>query len=311
MNNVKINWAPILEEYIEHLEEKYPNIPVRSSFSLIIDDLNNNRIKSRVILKGAEVAAYAYIIESSEQTDRAFVSIGFIDRKYANDERLRNLIDWAQEEVKKKGKFIMMNEIFNGGEAAEVVLNELDFRKLVRDRMDLSLKDIVTEKVEVPSDLLVSGLEGVNVKEYADAEYDAYLGSEDEILFSSTNGLERAKMVESILAGRYGRVISEASKVLRQNGNIVAAILVTDGRTHNQMTSDPMVVDIFVNNKLRKRGIGRYLLYTAIDAMKQKGYGNLHLWVSTGNNARYLYKKVGFVKSDYPEEIFYYLKPLP
>lgn len=308
MSNVKIDWAPILEGYIQYLEKKYSDIPVRPSFSSIIDELNNNKVKSRVILKGIEVAAYAYIIESREESDRMFGSVGFTDSKYCTDDRLNNLMHWILDEARKINKFVMMDEIFNCNEKSGITLKQLGFKKITRNRMDLRIGNFTKEKAEISSDLLSSGLRGINVNDYARAQYEAYSDSDDAILFSGVSEAERTRVVESILAGRYGRVIADASKVLRKDGKIVGAILVTDGRTHGRREDDPMIVDIFVSKEYRRKGIGYHLLSAAIDSLKHKGYSNVHLWVSSSNEASVFYGKSGFVKSDYPQEVFYYKK---
>ena len=66
MKNVKLDWAPILEGQIKSLESLYPDIPVRKSFEGLIQELNANRLKSRVILSGINVSAYAFVAPSTD-----------------------------------------------------------------------------------------------------------------------------------------------------------------------------------------------------------------------------------------------------
>lgn len=308
IENIKMDWAPILEGYISSLEDLYPDVPVRESFQQIIESLNMNEIKSRVILSGIDVAGYAYIIESREKTDRIYGSAGFIDEKFCNEERAGNLVDWLTKEAEKAGKYIMINEVFNGGSTARKVLENKGFNNVMRERMELDLASFTQEEKPFPDYLEVSGINSLNIVEFSRAEYSAYQDSADIILFPSASEDERVAMTQAIFKGRYGNVIPEASFILRKSGEISGAVITTDGSTEGS-PGTPVIADIFVSVNLRGRGIGRNLLTRALLVLKKLGFTNVQLSVNSEGVAKKLYESAGFSVSDYGKEVIFYKKP--
>lgn len=308
LENIKMDWAPILESYISSLEGLYPDVPVRESFKQVIESLNNNELKSRVILSGVNVAGYAYIIESREKTDRLYGSVGFIEEKYCTEDRLGNLIDWLSAEAKKSNKYIMINEVFNGKDAASKVLRDKGFKRIVREKMELDLNSFMEEKRSYPDYVQASGINNLKVKEFSRAEYSAYQDSGDIILFPSESEDERVNMTNSIFKGQYGKVIPEASIILRKDGEIVGAVIATDGNKPGSQ-GIPIIADIFVSRELRGKGLGKALIINSLLVLKSLSHHRVQLSVNSDSIAKKLYESMGFAESEYAKEIIFYKKP--
>ena len=104
LNNVKVEWGQVLEPEIVHNEKQHPDLPVREMYRWVISDLDNNRIRSRVIMSLNKVIGYAFLYSATGFSDRNFASFGFMDPVTANGERSCLLIDWAIGECRKDRK---------------------------------------------------------------------------------------------------------------------------------------------------------------------------------------------------------------
>ncbi|HKJ96615.1 MAG TPA: hypothetical protein VJ944_02595, partial [Thermoplasmataceae archaeon] len=217
LDNVKINWAPILESQISSLEEKFPGRGIRETFNKIIEDLNENRIKSRLIMSNKEPAGYAYYVMPESMTDRILGNVGFVDGKFASGERAENLLGWLLNESKSMGRFAMINDIFNGTEESSRVLEKMGFGRMERSMMEIPLKEVPESDPVVPERYRVESLNNMNIEEYLSAQISAYQGSEDELLFS-TKKEEQVALARSIFEGNYGRVVTEVSRIARYDG---------------------------------------------------------------------------------------------
>ena len=63
-----------------------------------------------------------------------------------------------------------------------------------------------------------------------------------------------------------------------------------------------IVQDIVVSIDHQRRGIGKGLLAKVLSCLKEKGYRRAILTVTKGNEALYLYQRIGFrFYSQYPE----------
>lgn len=307
MNNVKLDWAPILEGQIKYLETSYPDLPIRKSFVPIIEALNANKMKSRVVLSGINVSAYAFITPSVQHTDRLYATVGFTDPKFATEERTDNLMSWLEDHARIQNKYMMLNELFNAEEKSDEFLFSRNYRKLVRDRLVIDLGDLMKLETPLTENLGEVDISKIKAADYSDIEYEAFRGSEDEILFNSGNRDERIEFCRGLFDGSLGKVIGPASKVLMQGNKIAAALVATDYRSVDDLKS-ALIADIFVRKNLRGKGIAKYLLANTLNVLKIKGYDECALWVSTNNPARGIYDKLGFRDSG-TKEVFYYLKP--
>lgn len=305
IENVKVDWAPVLESQISDYEEKFPDRGIRETFQGIIDDLNANRIKSRLILSGKEPAGYAYYLLPGTMSDRILGNLGFVDKKYSTDGRCENLMKWLLQEGKSQGRMIMLNEVFNGGPSAGKLLDELGFQRMEREMMEISLREVSETPVQVPDGYEISDLSSLNIGEYLEAQSSAYKGSEDELLFS-TRDEEKKETAKSIFEGNYGEIIGGVSRVARFKGKLVGSCLVTAGKERAPSEGYPLIIDVFVASEHRGQGIAKALLQDVIIRAKVAGYMNLYLWVNLRSNAKKLYESMGFRDSDFPREIIYH-----
>ena len=68
------------------------------------------------------------------------------------------------------------------------------------------------------------------------------------------------------------------------------------------------VMDVFVDDQHRKRGIGRALVRFA---MEHPDYSPVYLWLLATNDAHGVYAKLGFGPHPHPERMMVLLKPWP
>lgn len=307
IENVKLDWTPILEGQIKHLESLYPDIPVRKSFAPVIDALNSNKIKSRVILSGINVSAYAFITPSTDLTDRIYGNVGFTDPSFVSEDRANNLLTWLEDTARIQNKILMLNEIYNAEEKSDTFLNSRNYTKFVRHRLLIELSTFHGEQFLPISDLREIPLKSVKIDEYSSSEFDAFSGSDDEILFNVKSRNEREEFTRGLFAGKLGKVIEPASKILAGNKKIVAASLCTDYRSLDGART-ALLVDIFVDKAFRGRGLAKKLILFSLGNLRKYGYEECALWVSSGNPAKSMYEKIGF-KDTGTREIFYFKKP--
>ena len=307
MKNVKLDWAPILEGQIKNLESLYPDISVRKSFEGLIQELNANRLKSRVILSGINVSGYAFVAPSTDYGDRIYGSVGFTNPSFATEERLSNLLTWLEDMARLQRKYLMIDKIFNADELEDKYLQTHGYTKFKRERMVLDLGDYKFQDVgQIGAELSVS-VTKIRPEAYSEAQFQAYAGSVDQILFNSGDPKERLSFVKKMFDGRYGMVLKDASTVLTVEGRIIGASVCTDYKTAKD-TRASLLVDIFVGKEFRGKGYAGKLLKISLNGLKKLGYEECQLWVSVGNPATKLYEKAGFKLSG-TAEIFYYKKP--
>lgn len=307
LNNVKIDWEPILEGQIKHLESLYPDIAVRKSFQPVIEALNSNKIKSRVVLSGINVSAYAFITPSSDLNDRIYASMGFTDPVFATEDRIVKLLTWLEENARVQKKYVMLNDIFNAEETAEKVMLSRGYRKFVRNRLFLELSKYTPQEIIAPEGLEEAALQKLDAQGYSDSEFDAFSGTADQILFNSEDSMDRVQFSKGLLEGKLGPVIEPASRFLVKGGRIVAASVCTHYRSVNGVRT-ALLADIFVVKDYQGKGLAKYLLSHSLDTLKKMNYEECALWVSSENPARKIYDRLGFADSG-TTEVFYYRKP--
>jgi GNAT superfamily N-acetyltransferase len=309
ISNVKIDWAPILEGQIKYLEEIYPDVAIRETYHDIIERLNENKIKSRIILNGITVAGYAFVMESSLLNDRIYGSLGFTDSAFATDERMRNLVAWAENVARSQGKYLMINEIFRAEDTSEKFLTDSGYTMVRRDRMEISLDEFNLGSENYPKEFEVLPVANTTYQEYSRAEFDAYAGTPDIILFHTTSETDRISMVKTIFNGAYGQIVPSASSIVRHHGKLIAAIIATTKPEKQVNGSSSMIVDIFVNRNYRGNGLATTLMINSLNRLKDLGFETAELWVTKGNEAARIYEKLGFRPSHSAKEVFYYRRP--
>ncbi|MHB1708847.1 MAG: GNAT family N-acetyltransferase [Thermoplasmataceae archaeon] len=306
IRNAKLDWNLILKNYIEFVEARYPDYPVRKTFDPIIEKLSNNQLRSRVVIAGTEVAAYAYLLDSTEMPDRIYASVGFLNEKYYSAERLKNLVEWISSESGRDRKIPMLNEIFNATGEWEKVLYNAGFRRVRRTRMQIDLHKMEFAKIETPESIKILPFGALNPESYADFNFHSYLGTEDAILYSSTpeQSLATAK---SLFNGEYGKIIQDASFSIYSGDKLSGYVVFTSGEGTKPGGGIPLLADITVAGDLRGKGIGKALLMRSLFELQRLGYLKAVLWVSDTNPATQLYKAVGFTDANQPDEIFFYI----
>ncbi len=298
-NNYKINWELILKREIDYLSKKFPDLDVKNNYQNIIDLLNNNKIKYKIMLNKNDFIGYAYIMDSVEKSDRLYADIGFISSKKINEVRLKEFFDWIADIAKKSGKKLMLNPVFNGNDLTEKYLENIGFKKIVRKRMVIDLNEYKYNSIEINYN--ISGIKDINEDLYADAEYESFKYTPDKILFSNKRE-DRLKSVHGLFDGEYGEILNEASLIIKNKGRIIAALISA------QLGFDrAFIVSLFVKREYRKKGIGKYLLLSALNRLKALSFHYVFLWVNNENFAKDFYLKNGFKLDNYPEEIIYYL----
>lgn len=308
MDNMKINWAPVLESQIAYLEEKFPDRHIREMFQGVIEDLNENKVKSRLIVSGEKPAGYAYYRIPENMSDRILGNVGFVDVEAANSERAENLLGWLIAEAKSMGRFVMINEIFNGNRETAVVLEKIGFSCIEREMMHMPLGNVPGETPSVDHGYSLESLDRLNIQEYSGKEKEAYVGSSDEVLFP-TSAAEQEEFTRGIFEGSYGKVLPGVSRIAQKEGSLIGGCIVTIGPNGEVSQGYPLILDIFVSREHRGKGIAKSLIIEAARRASAAGYGNLYLWVNMKNEARKLYESIGFRTSGYQKEVIFYLKP--
>ncbi|HLH86449.1 MAG TPA: GNAT family N-acetyltransferase [Thermoplasmataceae archaeon] len=305
IQNIKMDWNLILEPQIRHYEEVYYDLPVRDSMRTIISQLNENRIPSRVILSSLEVAGYAFVINSSEMSDRSFGSIGFADEKYVNERRMETLVGWVEQIAFGNRRMAMVNPIFNDRGLSDRFLDNRGYSKRVRKKLTLKIKNANLSQEKLPTEIKVLDLSHIDLAEYSRSHYEAFRNSLDEIMFPSSDQ-ERNAQIRKMFDGYYGEPIYEACKILSKNNRIIGAIIVTQGQIRKTGIRIPLIADLFVSPEFRGNGLGQWLIGAAIEALEKLGFTETELWVTDGNPAESMYKRFGFRDTNYPREIFHF-----
>ncbi len=96
--------------------------------------------------------------------------------------------------------------------------------------------------------------------------------------------------IYSVVESTFGTFITDASFQIKQNGEIVAVILIS------LYKDKPFVSELFTVKKYLKLGMASNLLKKSINVLLELGYKDLVLYVHPENVAAInLYKKIGFL----------------
>ncbi len=300
LENYRLDWNIILKKEIDYLSKKYSDIDIRGSYTNIIDLLNNNKIKSKIILSKKDLAGYAYIMDSQDKSDRMYADVGFISEKFITEERVKVFFDWLVEIAANSKKKLMLNEVYNSNAISEKIISDYGFKKVVRRRMVLDLNNYQYNQNEIKYP--TENTRDINLPLYADAEYESFKYTSDKILFSSSRD-DRINSVKSLFNGDYGEILKDASLIIKNKGRIIGGIV------SSRLGFDKsFIVSVFVKREYRKKGLGYFLVTSSLNRLKALSYHYTYLWVNSENFAIDLYKKIGFVFEEYPDEIIYYLE---
>ncbi len=118
--------------------------------------------------------------------------------------------------------------------------------------------------------------------------YAAYRGTIDD---DGETFADAQAEIAKTFSGAYGRFLPEASFLIREGEFILSACLIS----WYEPTQSPFVVFMMTRPEFKGRGIGRFLLQTAINRLLDMGHSTLSLIVTDGNlHAQQLYRNLGF-----------------
>ncbi len=307
INNVKLDWGTILTPYIRHLEEQMPGENLRERFTPIINDLNANRTKSRVIFSSAKPAAYAFFIFPRFNGDRIYSNIGFTEKENFTEERFRNLVEWLFNEAETAKRFLAIDAPFNVPEEEIGILKEkYNLQKVERISLSLSLESFTSDKTLIPGGYTVQPLSAISLAEYSEIEYNSFRESNEGILFSSSRE-DRIAFTEAVFRERlFGEVLAKPSFLLYKGSEIAGSIFYTDMAASGARNS-ALLASIFVIGKFRRMGIARSMLGSSLEILRNLGFGTVILYTNSENDASLkLYREFGFTLREVPHEIFYH-----
>ena len=306
INNVKLDWESILERYITHLETEFPNLDVREKMRPIINDLNSNKLKSRVIIGSGKVAAYAFFTPAGFYSDRVYGNIGFLSEETFSQDRMSNLLKWLVSEAAVSRSLLMIDRVFNMPPLGEEIFTNMGFRLLRRIRMERRM-DILVPETQAVEGFKFEGLEHLNVNAFSDAEYEAFSTVPDSVLMGKLME-ERHNFTRFIFSESdiYGSINTRASRTCYFGEALAGAVIVSNQRNEASGT-DPLILTVFVKKEFRNRGIARNMLLQSLHELKSQGFGVVHLYVNALSDARNLYSSLGFRESDerFTEELHY------
>ncbi len=297
LSNVKVDWENVLDPEIQQNEKLHPDLPVRDMYRWVIDDLNNNRMRSRVIMSLDRVIGYAFLYPATGFSDRYFASFGFKDPLSANTERSNILLDWAIRECRKENRKLLFNEPFNTGPEFHASMDERGIRSLKRVEMTANPGSFRFSSMNLPDGYTRTGVQSADLSAYSDALYSAFK-SEDESILISSYPAERKKVLSDILSGRlYGAIIHEGSFALLHAGKVVGGV------TTLLNSAIPFISDLFIVPEEQGKGLGSYLTENVVSSLRI--YKEVRLWTDERSIAHEMYLHRGFTDTGRTETLYY------
>jgi len=116
---------------------------------------------------------------------------------------------------------------------------------------------------------------------------DAYRGTVDAD-GSETIGMARRE-VNGYLAGESGPPLLEVSRVVEEDGRLVAAVLVS------RYEGLPLIAYVMTAPSHKRRGLAAGLMADVLAALAVSGEERAHLWVTSANPALRIYEQLGFI----------------
>ncbi|MGC8608401.1 MAG: GNAT family N-acetyltransferase [Thermoplasmata archaeon] len=284
-SDTRMRWDLILKGYMDYLSKRYHEKNMEEKFRNIVENLNNNEFKNRVLIHENEVAAYAFLIPSKYR-DRDIANMGFIDKKYCNSLRSENLVSWIL--LNSDRAYTIIDEVFNDSGDAENVLLNKGFKKIARKKMCLHTENPKFNETEYR----YVAIENVDISDLSDAEFRAF-SDVDESYFIPVHRDDRINSMRDTLHGDETEIIADASFCF-----IDAAIKGAIITVREKQSGRAFISDLFVDKNYRNRGIGLGLLQKAVSSLFRDGYRDVCLYVSESNHALKFYQDAGFTEAD-------------
>ncbi len=282
---IKMRWEIILRNYLEYLSEKYGDKDIGEKFRYIIENLDNNRFRNRVLIHDNEVVAYSFLVPSRYR-DRDIANIGFTDKKFCNEIRSKDLVNWVL--LNSSRMYTVLDDVFNDSGEAEKALSGMNFKKIVRKKMCIETGILNDLNVNIKC----SSYEEANLPELCDAEFKAFEGTDDSFLLPYYHEDRVKNMIETI-HGEDTEIIPSASFV--SNVPVIKGAIIAVREKH---TGAIFISDLFVDKNNQNTGIGKNLLYRSLSALSSLGYKEACLYISETNPAVGFFKKLGFRDMD-------------
>lgn len=298
VNNVKLDWSAILENEISYYEKVLDSSNIREMYSGIIAMLDQNNLKSRVIISGNVVVAYAFLIRPNDFSDRMYAHFGFETDIAVNTTRLDTLITWARNEARSSGLLLLFNAPFNGGKCFTDYAKERGIDVIERVEMKGSTKSSGIRSM-LPDHISLISIEMADIEEMDRSLIEAFREEREYILISK-NKKDRITKWHELLEGKAsGKIITSASPVLVSGGRIVAMAISTFKE------GIPLISDLFVLPEYQGEGIGKYLLDHIRENLKV-AFEEVSLWVDRNSHAFSFYKKNSFSQTGKDEVIYFF-----
>ena len=201
------------------------------------------------------------------------------------------LLARAVEEARRHGHILMI-ESFPASDSRMYI--EAGFTVNTRTRMVVSLTGYRPVSVTPPEGVRLRPVMLDDEPLFARMAYEHYKGTADAPMVSQS--LAQAEtVIRPIFHNEYALLEPSASRIALDNGgNPEGGILVA---CHTTDPTDKLawVLDISIAEGWRGRGLGKALMYTALNAAHDLGYGRMGLIVTLSNvTALQLYRSLGF-----------------
>ena len=309
IENVKINWKPLLEIQKKQFQDLYPDLDIENTFASVESQLSNNLIPSRIIINGNRVKGFAYLTGTDMSSGRTHGLLCFPEPSNFSEDTLDKLLSWLEQLASRNSREIMIGNIA-GIDVPDNLMKGKGYEILRRRRLLLSELEKFSGKPEKIENtrLVFAGIEELNYSKYVYAQLKAYESTSEARFLLPESHEQRIKMLRDIMDGSYGDLIYDASHLILNEGSIAGAILVCRGRPRLDGTRIPIIIDFFVIPEFRGLGYGEYLMRSSLSSLYEGGFKKVELWVTEGNSAEKLYRKMGFSPS--PNGDIAYLKSL-
>ncbi len=195
------------------------------------------------------------------------------------------------EEARRHGRVLTVESIAPSDSRMYLAAG---FTVNTRTRMAMSLKGYRPMSVIPPEGLTLRPLMLADEPLFARMAYEHYKGTADEKMVSVSPGQAEALM-RALFHNEYALLEPSASRiVLDEDGHPEGGIIVS---CHTTDPADKLawVLDISIVERWRGRGLGKALLYSAMNAAHDLGYGRIGLIVTLSNEtAMRVYRSLGF-----------------
>jgi ribosomal protein S18 acetylase RimI-like enzyme len=166
------------------------------------------------------------------------------------------------------------------------------FTTMIRHSMSRALTNATTPPdPRWPDGVTLSTVRQVPFEELSNLDWRTYRGTPDESLLSGTLEGNR-ELLSNAMAGMFGPYLDAASPAVLDADRALVGFAVAC----QESLRSGILLDLAVDPRFRRRGLGEALVLRALRALLALGFSKAHLWVTDGNQpARRLYDKVGFV----------------